>query len=745
MGTLTDYTDGAYLSYSMSVITNRAIPSLSDGQKPVHRRILFAMNDMRLLRSPGHIKSARVVGNVIGQWHPHGDVAVYEAMVRMAQDFTMRYPLVDGQGNFGSRDGDGAAAMRYTEARLTPISELLLAELNEGTVDYRDNYDGSAQEPVELPARLPFVLLNGATGIAVGLSTDIPSHNLNEVAKACVALIRDPELSDDAILDLIPAPDFATGAQIITPRESIREIYRVGRGTLRVRARWNIEELARGDWRIVINELPPNVSASMVMAEIEHLVNPQSTQSVDKTKKRSGGTDRSPLKTLLLSLIENIRDESGKDAALRLVIEPKSRRSDPKQIIDLLLAHTSLEANVSVNFTVIDRTGNAPCMPVAAILRQWIEFRIDTVRRRTKFRLDNTNRRIHILEGRQLVILNIDDVIHLIRNSDDPKIALIEAYGLSEIQADDILDMPLRRLAKLAGIELEQELAEKRAVRDGLLAILGNETTLRSLIIDEIEADQNTYGDERRTLIEAASSMNARAISVPVVSDPVTVIVSKNGWVRTRSGHEVDIQLVGFKTGDSFWRDFHCTTSDTLAVLDSAGQVYSIPVSAIPGGKGDGVPLTSQITIPPGVQIIDVLSAADDQQCLVLSDIGYGFVTTFAGLGTRHKGGKALLSLSENAKPLALVALSGDNPEVGLLSSDNRLLVLRTSEINVLAKGKGGKLMNLSQGATLTQRVLLPSADLSISGDALERCRGSRASKGTLLRTTRGGRYQLPL
>ncbi|WP_298446390.1 DNA gyrase subunit A, partial [Ferrimicrobium sp.] len=356
-----------------------------------------------------------------------------------------------------------------------------------------------------------------------------------------------------------PAPDFATGAQIITPRESIRDIYRVGRGTLRVRARWSIEELARGDWRIVINELPPNVSASMVMAEIEHLVNPQPTQSVDKTKKRGAGADRSPIKTLLLSLIENIRDESGKDDALRLVIEPKSRRSDPQQIIDLLLAHTSLEANVSVNFTVIDRTGNAPCMPVTNILRQWVEFRIDTVRRRTQFRLDNAKRRIHILEGRQLVILNIDDVIHLIRNSDDPKIALIETYGLSEIQADDILDMPLRRLAKLAGIELEQELAEKRAVRDGLLAILGNETTLRSLIIDEIEADQNTYGDERRTLIEAASSMNARAISVPVVSDPVTVIVSKNGWVRTRSGHEVDIQLVGFKTGDSFWRDFHCT------------------------------------------------------------------------------------------------------------------------------------------------------------------------------------------
>jgi topoisomerase-4 subunit A len=743
MTTLTLYTDTAYLDYSMSVITNRAIPSLSDGQKPVHRRILYAMHEMHLLRSPGHIKSARVVGNVIGQWHPHGDVAVYEAMVRMAQDFSLRYPLVDGQGNFGSRDGDGAAAMRYTEARLTPIAELLLSELEEGTVDFRNNYDGSAREPVTLPARLPFVLLNGATGIAVGLSTDIPSHNLNEIVDACVALINDPSLSDDALLDIIPGPDFATGAQIITPPSVIRDIYRVGRGTLRVRARWTIEELARGDWRIVIYELPPNVAASTVMSEIEHIVNPQAAQGQDKGKGRSG--DRSPLKPLLLSLIENIRDESGKDAAMRLVIEPKSRRTDPQQIIDLLLAHTSLEANVAVNCTIIDSTGNAPCMPLADILRQWVAFRISTVRRRTQFRLDNTERRIHILEGRALVILHIDEVIRIIRNSDDPKVALIEAFGLSEVQADDILDMPLRRLARLAGIELDAELASKRSMRDDLVTLLNNDSALRELIVTELRADQATYGDARRTVLEAATSMSARAVSVPVVSDPVTVIVSAHGWARTRSGHDIDVTAIDYKTGDSYWHHFQCSTSDSLAVLDSTGQVYSISVSAIPGGKGDGVPLTSLISLTPGAHIVDVLYAPDDTKCLVVSDAGYGFVTPFGGLATRHKSGKVLLTLSNGAQPLPMVALPGDDPEVALVSSDNRMLVISTSSINELAKGKGVKLMQLAPQTRLIQCALVSSADLAVAGDVIDHCRGSRATKGVVLRTTRGGRYQLPL
>jgi len=737
----TTYALTAYRDYAMSVITNRAIPSLSDGQKPVHRRLLFAMNEMRLLRSPSHIKSARVVGDVIGKLHPHGDVAVYEAMVRMAQDFSLRYPLVDGQGNFGSRDGDPSAAMRYTEARLMPIAELLLAEIGEGTVDFRDNYDGSTQEPIELPARLPFVLLNGATGIAVGLTTDIPSHNLCEVADAAIALAHNPDLDDDAILDIIKAPDFPTGAQIITPLSTIRDIYRSGRGSVRVRARWEVEELARGEWRIAITELPLNVSPSMIMAEIEDIVNPQPSGGSDKGHKRAQGSDaKAPLKALILSLVESIRDETGKDASLRLVIEPKSRRTDPKQIIDLLLAHTSLEANVSINFTVIDRMGNAACMPLASILREWVTFRIETIRRRTQFRLDNCNRRIHILEGRQLVILNIDDVIHLIRNSDEPKPALMDAYGLSEIQADDILDMPLRRLARLAGIELEQELGEKRSLRDSLLALLSDDVALRALLIDELTHDKGEYGDARRTLLEEATSMSPKAISIPVSNDPVTVVVSRNGWVRTRSGHDVDLKSITYKTGDSYWKSFACTTANNLAVLDNFGQVYTVAVSAIPGGKGDGVPLSASISLPNGAHIIDVLCAPDPQRCLVASSAGYGFVTTFGDLFTRHKSGKALLSVTSPGEPLPLLPLSADDPSVALLSSDNRLLVIDSNEVNVLTKGKGVKLISLSPGATLTLCTAPSDPALGVKSDAIEHCRGSRATKGTVLHKGRGAR-----
>jgi topoisomerase-4 subunit A len=632
--------------------------------------------------------------------------------------------------------------MRYTEARLLPIADLLLSELGEDAVDFRDNYDGTMQEPVELPARLPIVLLNGASGIAVGLSTDIPSHNLREVSNAAIAIVANPTISDADIYEILRAPDFATGAQIITSLDTIRQIYMNGRGTLRVRSRWEIEQLAKGDWRIVITELPPNVSTSMVLAEIEHLVNPNPGNGAGEKRKRGGG-ESSPMKAAILSLIDGIRDESGKDASVRLVIEPKTRRVDPDAVMKLLLAHTSLESNVSVNFTVIDTEGNAQCMPVATILRSWVDFRLVTIRRRSQFRLANLDRRIHILEGRQIVLLNIDDVIHTIRNADDPKPALQIRFALSDVQAEDILDMPLRRLARLAGIEIERELDQRRGERDEMVSLLGDESKLRALAVEEITADRDKYGDDRRTLLEEAEALSTSRIALPVSNDPVTVVLSKNGWVRTRSGHEVALDSLTYKNGDSYWQSFPCSTGDTLAILDSTGQIYNIPVSALPGGKGDGVPLVAQISITSNASIVDVWIIQPDTLCLVASNAGYGYLTESANLLTKMKGGKALLTLPSGASPLPISSVPSPDSELGLLSSDNRLLVIPASSVNHLPKGKGVKLIELTPGATMETAVPLPTKTLSVNDVLLEQCRGRRVSKGKVVKG--GGKRQMSL
>ncbi|MDR2881620.1 MAG: DNA topoisomerase IV subunit A, partial [Azoarcus sp.] len=514
------YAERAYLSYAMSVVRARALPQVEDGLKPVQRRILFAMNEMRLSAAARHVKSARVVGDVIGKFHPHGDASVYDAMVRVAQDFSLRYPLVDGQGNFGSRDGDSAAAMRYTECRLTPIAELLLSEIDRGTVDFAPNYDGAFKEPQLLPARLPFVLLNGASGIAVGMATEIPPHNLNETAAAAIYLICHPEATLDDILDILPGPDFPGGGQLISPPQVIREAYANGRGSLRMRARWHFEELARGQWRVIVDELPHGVCAAQVLAEIESLTNPQ-----PRANKKEVSAEQKNLKQLVLGVLDAVRDESNDKAPVRIVLEPRSSRQSRDEFMAVLLAHTNLETSVSLNLTMIGRDGRPQQKNLLQILSEWVDFRYLTVQRRSRFRLDEVERRIHILDGRMIAFLRIEEVIRVIRESDEPKPALISAFGLTEVQAEDILEIRLRQLARLEGFRIEKELAELHEERDSLRRLLDNHAAQTRLLLKEIDADAKKFGDARRTLIKTVAPVAPAEISVP--DEPVTVIVSK--------------------------------------------------------------------------------------------------------------------------------------------------------------------------------------------------------------------------
>ncbi|MEO6409416.1 MAG: DNA topoisomerase IV subunit A, partial [Burkholderiaceae bacterium] len=565
---LADYAERAYLEYALSVVKGRALPDVCDGQKPVQRRILYAMQRMGLAfataSGPRPVKSARVVGDVLGRFHPHSDQAAYDALVRMAQGFSQRYPLVDGQGNFGSRDGDGAAAMRYTEARLAPIARLLLDEIDEGTVDFIPNYDGSTTEPRLLPGRLPFVLLNGASGIAVGLATEIPSHNLREVAAAAVALIRNDKLSDDELALLIPGPDYPGGGQIISSAEDIRAAYATGRGSLKVRARWKIEELARGQWQLVVTELPPGTSSQQVLEEIDALTNPKV-----KAGKKVLTSEQQAQRTTILSVLDAVRDESDKDAPVRLVFEPKTSRIEQSDLITTLLAHTGLESSAPINLTMVGADGRPTQKSLRQMLVEWVGFRSATVQRRSRHRLDQILARIHILEGRSLVLLNIDEVIRIIRGADDPKAALIERFALSPVQADDILEIRLRQLARLEAIKIEQELKELRSEQGRLEEILASPATLRRTLIKEIEQDAKQHGDERRTLIQA----DRRAVAeVRIIDEPVTVVVSLKGWVRALKGHEVDLGALGFKAGDGLYGIFPCRSVDALLVFGSEGK-----------------------------------------------------------------------------------------------------------------------------------------------------------------------------
>jgi topoisomerase-4 subunit A len=682
---LAQYAERAYLEYALSVVKGRALPDVCDGQKPVQRRILFSMERMGLAFTtaggPKAVKSARVVGDVLGKYHPHGDTAAYDAMVRMAQDFSQRYPLVDGQGNFGSRDGDGAAAMRYTEARLAPITRLLLDEIDEDTVDFIPNYDGEFQEPRQLPARLPFVLLNGASGIAVGLATEVPSHNLREVAAAAVALIRDEKLSDDAFAALIPGPDYPGGGQIISSAEDIRAAYATGRGSLKVRARWKIEDLARGQWQLVVTELPPGASSQKVLEEIEELTNPKV-----KAGKKTLSAEQTQLKVAVLAVLDAVRDESSKDAPVRLVFEPKTRTVEQQDLINTLLAHTSLESSAPINLTMIGSDGRPSQKSLRQIMAEWVAFRAVTVQRRTRHRLTKVLARIHVLEGRQLVLLNIDEVIRIIRESDEPKAALIARFRLSEIQADDILDIRLRQLARLEAIKIEQELSQLHAEQAKLEDILGSPGSLKRLLIKEIELDAKGFGDERRTLIQAEKKT---VVEVKVIDEPVTVVVSLKGWVRGLKGHEVDAATLAFKAGDALYGTFACRSVDALLVFGSNGRVYSTPVAQLPGGRGDGQPITSLIDLESGTQPAHYFAGHQEQTLLLANTGGFGLLARVGDLLSRQRGGKGFLSLEADEKPLP-PSLADGQRQVACLSLSGRLLVFPLDELKLQPNGGRG-------------------------------------------------------
>ena len=739
--TLAHYAERAYLEYALSVVKGRALPDVCDGQKPVQRRILYAMQRMGLAfgaaaGGPKPVKSARVVGDVLGRYHPHSDQAAYDAMVRMAQDFALRYPLVDGQGNFGSRDGDGAAAMRYTEARLAPIARLLLDEIDEGTVDFTPNYDGSTEEPRLLPARLPFVLLNGASGIAVGLATEIPSHNLREVAAAAVALLKNDKLSDDELVALLPGPDYPGGGQIISAPAEIREAYRTGRGSLKVRARWRIEDLARGQWQLVVHELPPGTSAQKVLEEIEELTNPKL-----KAGKKALSSEQVQLKATVLAVLDAVRDESSKDAAVRLVFEPKSRTIEQQELINTLLAYTSLESSAPVNLTMVGRDGRPTQKSLRQMLCEWLDFRQATLKRRTEHRLHKVLDRMHVLEGRQLVLLNIDEVIRIIRAADEPKPALIARFKLSDRQAEDILEIRLRQLARLEAIKIEQELKSLRDEQRKLEEILGSAAALKRTVVKEIEADARQFGDERRTVLQA----DKRAVAeVKVVDEAVTVVVSLKGWVRALKGHEVELQSLAFKAGDGLYGAFSCRSVDTLVVFGSNGRVYSVAAAGLPGGRGDGVPVTSLIDLEAGTQPAHYVAGAPDALLLLAHTGGLGLLAQIGDLLSRQRGGKTFMSLEADEHLLPPAPVAAAHQRVACLSLSGRLLVFALADLKRQANGgRGLTLMDVdAKDPLLSVAVIADTLSVhgsgrggkarqeDLRGDKLAAHEGKRARKG---------------
>lgn len=732
------FAERAYLAYAMSVVRGRALPQVEDGMKPVQRRILFSMNEMRLVPNAKPVKSARVVGDVIGKLHPHGDTAVYDAAVRMAQDFSLRYPLIDGQGNFGSRDGDGAAAMRYTEMRLTPIAELLLAEIDMGTVDFTPNYDGAFDEPKLFPARLPMLLLNGASGIAVGMATECLPHNLREVAAAVTLLIKKPEATLAELRAVLPGPDFPGGGQIICSDAVLRDTYASGRGSIRMRARWRVEQLARGAWRVIVEELPHGVSTAKVLSEIEAVTNPQ-----PKTGKKEVSQDEKNNKALVLSVLDAARDESSDKERVRLVFEPKTRTLEPDDLMRVLLTHTSLESSVSMNMTLIGTDGRPAQKGLKTVLTEWIDFRFATVERRTRHRLGQVDRRIHILEGRQKAWLHIDEVIKVIREADEPKAELIVQFGLSEMQAEDILEIRLRQLARLEYIQIEKELAALREERAGLQEILDNRAVMTRLILKEIADDAKKFGDDRRTVIEESQAV--AAAEAVMVDEPVTVILSKNGWVRTRQGHGIDPQALTYKSADAPFAVIESRTIWPLILIDTTGRAYSLRIPDLPGGRGDGVPISSLIELQSGARIAQVLSTDPAREYFFANSGSYGFITALSELVTRQKAGKAFMTLEDNEKVLTPAPVQGQ--WLAAVSGNGRLLYFPRAEMKVMPRGRGMIVMGLDDKEELVAVCCPPTDavrvqgtggrgkefDELVRGESLERCRGKRARKGGAL------------
>ncbi|MDH4323038.1 MAG: DNA topoisomerase IV subunit A [Betaproteobacteria bacterium] len=699
----------AYLGYAVSTVKSRALPEIADGLKPVQRRILYAMGDAA---APGFAKCARFVGEVLGKYHPHGDASTYEALVHLAQPFSMRYPLIDGQGNFGSRDGDSAAAYRYTEAKLSRYAELMLAEIGEGTVDFAKNYDGKFEEPVLLPARLPFGLLNGSFGIPVGFSTRIPSHNLKEVAAAAAHVIRHPRAKLDELLELLPGPDFPGGGQVISPAEEIRQAYATGRGSLLVKCKWETEQLARGQWRVVVTELPHGVSVRQVMEEIEALANPRpglGKKEVSQEQKR--------LKQFILDQIDQggVRDESDRRSKLRLVIEPRSSRQKPEELMAALLARTSLETRYAVNMTWLGLDGLPETKGLAEILREWGEWRLQTVRRRTEHRLDKCEARLHIVLGRLLAYVRIDEIIQLIRASDDPaeaKQKMMAKWKFSERQAEDIVNIRLGQLTKLDGVKLNDERKTLEAERKDLKSILGNDKELKKLVVRELDADARLYGDARRTLIKTEERAQ---VERTVLEEPLTVILSKKGWMRARTGHNLDVSTLAFKDGDGLLQTLECKTTDAVIVLAESGKTFTLEAAALPTGRGDGAPVNTLVHSSAD-DIVWMGSGDPGQKLLMNSSAGLGFVCKLGDLVSRTRQGKDFMNVGEgaHAQPPAPV---NAGKYLAALSSDARLLVFALDDVPERPNGGVGvQLLALPEKETLAAVAATDGKALVVSG-----------------------------
>lgn len=695
--TLAYFASRAYLEYAISVVKGRALPDVCDGMKPVQRRILYAMKRLGLNPDVKTVKSARVVGEVLGKYHPHGDLAAYDAMVRLAQDFTMRYPLVQGQGNFGSADGDGAAAMRYTEVRLSKYADLLLGELDKGTVKFIPNYDGTHKEPVLLPARLPVLLLNGSSGIAVGMATEIPSHNLTEVGEAAIEVIRNPEITTDELLGIVKGPDFPGGAQVISSASDIKNVYRSGYGNLQVRATYHFEELSRGQWQLVFDSVPYKVSVMKVMSELEALTNPKAPQG-----KKSLTAKQQQDKQLIMNVMSGMRDESSAEAPVRLVIDPKSKSIDREELVSTILSKTSLETSCKFNLVVIGIDGKPRQKGLKDILSEWVSFRLRTVRARSQTSLNEAEARIHTLEGRLIVLVDIEEVIRIIRGADDPKKELMTHFGLSDTQAEDILEIKLRQLASLDEVKLRKELEKLRNEAERLRGLLTDEKKLRREVTKEIRQDIDTYGDERRTLIEEAKGAS---IAKQVIDEPVTVIVSEKGFLRSRQGHGFDARAMNFKLGDKYRCSMECRSVDNLYILSNTGRIYSIPVSSLPSARGEGTHVSAFVQFQDGDVPFDYICGASDTVLLFTSDAAMGFFCKMSDLAVRQRGGKSFFIL-DGAKPLPVQVSTPLTGWIAALSSSGRLVVFTTDELRALSSGgKGTTIMALQDDEKLVAAV----------------------------------------
>lgn len=695
--TLAYFASRAYLEYAISVVKGRALPDVCDGMKPVQRRILYAMKRLGLNPDVKTVKSARVVGEVLGKYHPHGDSAAYDAMVRLAQDFTMRYPLVQGQGNFGSADGDGAAAMRYTEVRLSKYADLLLGELDKGTVKFIPNYDGTHKEPVLLPARLPVLLLNGSSGIAVGMATEIPSHNLTEVGEAAIEVIRNPEITTDELLEIVKGPDFPGGAQVISPASDIKNVYRSGYGNLQVRATYHFEELSRGQWQLVFDSVPYKLSVMKVMSELEALTNPKAPQG-----KKSLTVKQQQDKQLIMNVMSGMRDESSAEAPVRLVIDPKSKSIDREELVSTILSKTSLETSCKFNLVVIGIDGKPRQKGLKDILSEWVSFRLRTVRARSQTSLNEAEARIHTLEGRLIVLVDIEEVIRIIRGADDPKKELMTHFGLSDTQAEDILEIKLRQLASLDEVKLRKELEKLRNEAERLRGLLTDEKKLRREVTKEIRQDIDTYGDERRTLIEEAKGAS---IAKQVIDEPVTVIVSEKGFLRSRQGHGFDARAMNFKLGDKYRCSMECRSVDNLYILSNTGRIYSILVSSLPSARGEGTHVSAFVQFQDGDVPFDYICGASDTVLLFTSDAAMGFFCKMSDLAVRQRGGKSFFIL-DGAKPLPVQVSTPLTGWIAALSSSGRLVVFTTDELRALSSGgKGTTIMALQDDEKLVAAV----------------------------------------